>query len=115
MVLTASTLCGCTCPRTPPVQCFLWLAVGSAIFALRLPERLGPPGMFDVFGHSHSVFHVLVVVAVRYRGHPPPIHTPHLICIESIHRLYVSGCICVLSLRYYHQAVVQAFLHRGEF
>ncbi|CDK24563.1 unnamed protein product [Kuraishia capsulata CBS 1993] len=35
---------------------------GAIIYALRIPERFAP-GKFDVFGHSHQIFHVLVVGA----------------------------------------------------
>lgn len=40
---------------------------GAAIYALRLPERWGchshRQGTFDYFGHSHQIFHVMVVIA----------------------------------------------------
>lgn len=34
---------------------------GAAFYASRIPERL-KPGWFDLAGHSHQVFHVLVVM-----------------------------------------------------
>ena len=36
--------------------------VGAAIYAARIPERWSP-GSFDIWGHSHQIFHVLVLVA----------------------------------------------------
>ena len=42
---------------------------GAIIFATRVPERWAP-GKFDVWGHSHQLFHVAIVAAaaVHYRG-----------------------------------------------
>lgn len=34
---------------------------GAGLYAGRFPERL-KPGMFDLAGHSHQIFHVLVVL-----------------------------------------------------
>lgn len=34
---------------------------GALIYALRLPERL-MPGRFDIWGHSHQIFHVCVLL-----------------------------------------------------
>lgn len=36
--------------------------VGAGIYAARVPERWAP-GKFDIVGHSHQIFHVLVVIA----------------------------------------------------
>lgn len=36
--------------------------LGAGIYAARVPERLRP-GRFDIVGHSHQIFHVLVVCA----------------------------------------------------
>ena len=36
--------------------------VGAAIYATRIPERWSP-GSFDIWGHSHQIFHVLVLIA----------------------------------------------------
>ncbi|KAI1505140.1 hemolysin-III related-domain-containing protein [Biscogniauxia marginata] len=36
--------------------------LGAVTYALRFPERLCP-GRFDIYGSSHQIFHVLVVVA----------------------------------------------------
>ncbi|SMY20961.1 unnamed protein product [Zymoseptoria tritici ST99CH_1A5] len=36
--------------------------VGAAIYAGRVPERFNP-GAFDIWGSSHQIFHVLVVMA----------------------------------------------------
>jgi len=51
----------------------LWMGffylVGAVLYAMRIPERFWP-GKFDIIGHSHQLFHVLVVVAavVHYDG-----------------------------------------------
>ncbi|CCE78127.1 Piso0_000742 [Millerozyma farinosa CBS 7064] len=44
---------------------------GAVLYACRFPERLThneedifTPGLFDIFGHSHQIFHVFVVIAV---------------------------------------------------
>lgn len=36
--------------------------VGAAIYAVRIPERWAP-GRFDIWGNSHQIFHVLVLIA----------------------------------------------------
>lgn len=43
------------------LQGFLYI-LGAGIYAARLPERLAP-GKFDIWGSSHQIFHVLVVLA----------------------------------------------------
>ncbi|KAJ9649612.1 hypothetical protein H2201_001754 [Coniosporium apollinis] len=43
------------------LQGALYIA-GAAIYAARIPERLRP-GRFDIWGSSHQIFHVLVVLA----------------------------------------------------
>lgn len=43
------------------LQGFLYI-LGAGIYAARVPEKLWP-GKFDIFGHSHQIFHVLVVCA----------------------------------------------------
>jgi adiponectin receptor len=40
---------------------FLYI-LGAGIYAARFPERLRP-GTFDIWGSSHQIFHVLVVLA----------------------------------------------------
>lgn len=40
---------------------------GAAIYAARVPERFKPGG-YDYFGHSHQIFHVLVVLAAICHG-----------------------------------------------
>lgn len=47
----------------PYLGCFGYLAIGSVFFATQLPERFFP-FKFDIFGHSHSIFHVLVIFAI---------------------------------------------------
>ena len=36
--------------------------LGAGIYAARFPERL-KPGAFDIWGSSHQIFHVLVLLA----------------------------------------------------
>lgn len=40
----------------------LFYGVGAVIYVARIPERW-KPGAFDIVGHSHQIFHVLVVAA----------------------------------------------------
>ncbi|KAI9009840.1 hemolysin-III related-domain-containing protein [Gaertneriomyces semiglobifer] len=43
--------------------------MGAIVYATRIPERWAP-GRFDIWGHSHQIFHVLVVTAavIHYYG-----------------------------------------------
>jgi adiponectin receptor len=43
----------------------LSLLVGVALFVGRLPERLSP-GSFDIWGHSHQLFHTCAAVATTF-------------------------------------------------
>ena len=43
------------------LQGVLYVA-GAAIYAARVPEKWSP-GRFDIWGSSHQIFHVLVVLA----------------------------------------------------
>jgi adiponectin receptor len=43
------------------LQGFLYI-LGAALYAARFPERV-KPGLFDIWGSSHQIFHVLVVLA----------------------------------------------------
>ncbi|CCK72977.1 PAQR-type receptor KNAG_0M01240 [Huiozyma naganishii CBS 8797] len=36
--------------------------LGAFLYGIRFPEK-GSPGKYDIWGHSHQVFHILVVVA----------------------------------------------------
>lgn len=36
--------------------------IGAAIYAFRVPERWAP-GKFDIWGSSHQIFHVLILIA----------------------------------------------------
>lgn len=42
--------------------------LGALLYACRIPERFCP-GKFDIFFHSHQVFHFLVVVAAFTHFH----------------------------------------------
>ncbi|RKO83938.1 pPR-type GPCR protein, partial [Blyttiomyces helicus] len=46
----------------------LTYVTGALIYAWRLPERLAP-GRFNIFGHSHQVFHCFVVAAALVHHH----------------------------------------------
>lgn len=48
------------------MEAFLYIS-GAAIYAARIPERWAP-GKYDLFGHSHQTFHVLVVLAALSHG-----------------------------------------------
>lgn len=41
--------------------------LGAAIYAARIPECIWP-GKFDLIGHSHQIFHVMVVLAALCHG-----------------------------------------------
>ncbi|XP_068657482.1 heptahelical transmembrane protein 4-like isoform X2 [Aristolochia californica] len=43
--------------------------LGALVYATRIPERW-MPGMFDIAGHSHQLFHILVVAGAytHYRA-----------------------------------------------
>lgn len=43
------------------LEAFLYIS-GATIYACRVPERFWP-GKFDIWGHSHQIFHILVVLA----------------------------------------------------
>lgn len=47
----------------------VFYGVGALVYALRVPERW-MPGKFDIAGHSHNLFHVLVVAGAytHYRA-----------------------------------------------
>lgn len=47
----------------------VFYGVGALVYALRVPERW-MPGKFDIAGHSHQLFHVLVVAGAytHYRA-----------------------------------------------
>lgn len=40
----------------------VYYVIGAIIYAMRFPERFFP-GKFDVWFHSHQIFHVLIVIA----------------------------------------------------
>lgn len=46
---------------------FLYIS-GAALYAARIPEKFGP-GKYDYFGHSHQLFHILVVLAACSHGY----------------------------------------------
>ena len=52
----------------PHLDLFYWILggilyiLGAVIYMLRLPERFFP-GFFDIFGSSHQIFHIFIVIA----------------------------------------------------
>ncbi|QLG74405.1 hypothetical protein HG535_0G02880 [Zygotorulaspora mrakii] len=40
----------------------IFYILGAFLYGIRFPERLAP-GKFDIWGHSHQLFHLLVVIA----------------------------------------------------
>jgi adiponectin receptor len=52
----------------PHLDLYYWIfggilyIVGATIYMLRLPERFFP-GLFDIFGSSHQIFHIFIVIA----------------------------------------------------
>ncbi|SCU87536.1 LAME_0D10462g1_1 [Lachancea meyersii CBS 8951] len=40
----------------------IFYIAGAVLYGVRFPERVAP-GIFDIWGHSHQLFHVLVVTA----------------------------------------------------
>lgn len=40
----------------------IFYIIGAVLYGARFPERCAP-GKFDIWGHSHQLFHVLVVIA----------------------------------------------------
>lgn len=51
---------------------------GASLYALRFPERL-TPGTFNIWGHCHSLPHMLVLVAAaaHFMGVLTAVHFPH--------------------------------------
>lgn len=45
----------------------LFYISGAALYAARIPERY-MPGKFDIWGHSHQLFHILVVCGAASHG-----------------------------------------------
>jgi adiponectin receptor len=45
----------------------LFYISGAALYAARIPERFRP-GTFDIWGHSHQIFHILVVCGAASHG-----------------------------------------------
>ena len=52
-----------------------WLSTGAALYVLgalsyvqRFPERFAKPGCFDIFGSSHQLLHICVLLAVWAHG-----------------------------------------------
>lgn len=46
----------------------LFYLVGAAIYAFRFPERCCP-GRWDLFCHSHQLFHIFVIIAALVHFH----------------------------------------------
>jgi len=63
---------------------FLYVT-GAVVYAARFPERVSP-GTFDVFGASHQIFHVHVLLAVLAH------YASILTSIKHRHTLYGGVC-----------------------
>lgn len=65
-------------------EAFLYIG-GAAIYAARVPERFWP-GSFDIWGHSHQIFHIMVVLAAfsHAKGLLNAYHYAHNTVIPSI-------------------------------
>ncbi|KAH7427524.1 hypothetical protein KP509_10G047900 [Ceratopteris richardii] len=46
----------------------LFYGMGALVYAMRVPERW-KPGRFDIAGHSHQLFHILVVAGAYTHYH----------------------------------------------
>lgn len=46
----------------------LLLILGALFYATRIPESIRP-GVFDIWGCSHQIFHVLVVAATSVQAY----------------------------------------------
>ncbi|KAJ1633547.1 hemolysin-III related-domain-containing protein [Pavlovales sp. CCMP2436] len=67
---------------------FALLAVGLGFFATGLPERCAP-GRFDVWGHSHTWWHVFVMLAIA---------SFHTSLEEYSHWRHASLDLCIIRL-----------------
>jgi len=67
------------------LSCFLY-ATGAVVYAARFPERIFP-GAFDVFGASHQIFHVHILLAVLAH------YASVLASVKHRHTLYGSVCV----------------------
>ncbi|XP_012893106.1 PREDICTED: progestin and adipoQ receptor family member 9-like, partial [Dipodomys ordii] len=47
---------------------YLWLAVAAFFNVSKIPERL-QPGLFDVVGHSHQLFHIFTFLSIYDQAH----------------------------------------------
>jgi predicted membrane channel-forming protein YqfA (hemolysin III family) len=56
-----------TCDRYEVLMGLLY-GLGALVYATRVPERW-MPGKFDIAGHSHQLFHVLVVAGAYTHYH----------------------------------------------
>ena len=52
----------------PHIHAFLWFFLSVFFFASGMPERFSP-GRFDIVGHGHQIFHVLMIVTSLLQFH----------------------------------------------
>lgn len=64
---------------------------GATLYAIRIPERFFP-GKFDIWLHSHQIFHVFVIGAALVHFHG--------VSELAIHRITVGKCEIVDNLIY---------------
>ncbi|KAK4073595.1 hypothetical protein Purlil1_12983 [Purpureocillium lilacinum] len=54
------------------LRCMAWMAttnlLGAFIYAAKIPERWAP-GLFDIYGASHQLFHMAVMIAAGFHYH----------------------------------------------
>lgn len=65
----------------------IFYILGASLYAARWPER-SKPGFFDIWGSSHQIFHILVLVAAGF-------HSYSLLTAFNYHH-HVAGATCVL-------------------
>ncbi|KHJ33493.1 putative mpr-like gpcr protein [Erysiphe necator] len=65
----------------------IFYILGACLYAARWPERLNP-GLFDIWGSSHQIFHILVLIAAGF----------HFFSLRTAYNYHhrVVGTICVL-------------------
>lgn len=87
-----------------------WTLIGAIFFTSYIPERFAP-GKFDFFGHSHFIFHVILVYITHLQyelsligysrttgQHRQAMATPTLGSTFGCQLLAVIGCLLVLYL-----------------
>lgn len=74
--------------------CFLFFALDGLCFAAHCPERW-LPGRFDLLGHGHQWFHLLVMVTQQLQ-----FHAQHVDIVQLQHTTHVSPSLKSISLSF---------------